>query len=175
MSAALNSDHLLAVAFVAVAAILIMWDILVAGRVAQLRRAPRSFAAITAFAGLLLLPSVIVAYSAASILYGRAIQPISWIWPVTAGLCAMQAAYALSRRFVTPWFGVPVAVYNTIIAVVVVARYVVSKGGSPPEFSLALSAAQTASLGFSSAQPRYGARLISWCRCSRRHCRHDGE
>lgn len=148
MSAALNSDHLLAVAFVAVAAILIMWDILVAGRVAQLRRAPRSFAAITAFAGLLLLPALIVAYSAASILYGRAIQPISWIWPVTACLCAIQAAYALSRRFVTPWFGVPVAVYNAIIAVVAVARYVVSKGGAPPEFSLSLSAAQTASLGF---------------------------
>lgn len=148
MSAALNSDHLLAVAFAAVAAILIMWDVLVAGRVAQLRRAPRTFAAITAFAGLLLLPALIVAYSAASILYGRAIQPISWIWPVTACLCAIQSAYALSRRFVTPWFGVPVAVYNAIIAVVVVARYVVSKGGSPPEFSLALSAAQTASLGF---------------------------
>ena len=141
MSAALNSDHMLAVAYVALAAILIMWDVLVAGRVAQLRRAPRSFAAITALAGLLLLPALIVAYSAASILYGRAIQPIAWIWPVTACLFAIQSAYALSRRLVTPLFGVPVAVYNAIIAIVVVARFVISKGGTPPEFSLALSAA----------------------------------
>ena len=148
MSAALNSDHLLAVVYVAVAAILIMWDVLVAGRVAQLRRAPRAFAAITALAGLLILPALIVAYSSASILYGRAIQPISWIWPLTACLFAAQSAYALSRRFVTPLFGVPVAVYNTIIAIVAVARYAITKGAAPPEFALALSAAQTSSLGF---------------------------
>lgn len=139
---------MLAVAYVAAAAIIVMWDILVAGRVAQLRRAPRPFAAVTAFAGLLLLPALIVAWSAASILYGRAIQPISWIWPLTTVLFALQAAYALSRRLVTPLFGVPVAVYNTIVAIVAVSRYVISHGGSPPEFALALSAAQASSLGF---------------------------
>jgi hypothetical protein len=139
---------MLAVAYVAAAAILVMWDILVAGRVAQLRRAPRSFAAITAFAGLLLLPALIVAYSAASILYGRAIQPIAWIWPLTTVLFALQSAYALSRRLVTPLFGVPVAAYNTMIAIVAVSRFAISRGGDPPEFALALSAAQASSLGF---------------------------
>lgn len=148
MSAALNRDHLLAVAYVTVAALLLMWDILVAGRVAQLRRAPRSFAAITSLAGLLLLPALIVAYASASILYGRAIQPIAWIWPLTTVLFALQAAYALSRRLVTPLFGVPVAVYNTIIAIVTITRFVNSRGGMPPEFALALSAAQARSLGF---------------------------
>jgi hypothetical protein len=67
---------------------------------------------------------------------------------VTTVLFALQSAYALSRRFVTPLFGVPVAVYNAIIAIVAVARYVVSRGGTPPEFALALSAAETGSLGF---------------------------
>lgn len=148
MSAALNRDHLLAVTYVVVAVLLVMWDILVAGRVAQLRRAPRPFAAITAIAGLLLLPALIVAYSAASILYGRAIQPIAWIWPLVTVLFALQAAYALSRRLVTPLFGVPVAVYNVIVAIVAVTRFVVSRGGTPPEFCLALSAAQANSLGF---------------------------
>ena len=124
-----------------------MWDILVAGRVAQLRRAPRPFAAITAIAGLLLLPALIVAYSSASILYGRAIQPIAWIWPLVTVLFALQAAYALSRRLVTPLFGVPVAVYNVIVAIVAVTRFVVARGGTPPEFCLALSAAQANSLG----------------------------
>lgn len=139
---------MLAVIYVAVAAIIMMWDIIVAGRVAQLRRAPRSFAGITAFAGLLLLPALIIAYASASMLYGRAIQPIAWVWPLTAGLFALQAVYALSRRFVTPLFGVPVAVYNTIIAIVAVSRYAVSHGAVPPDFGLALSAAQASSLGF---------------------------
>jgi hypothetical protein len=147
VSAALNRDHILAVAYVVVAVLLVMWDILVAGRVAQLRRAPRAFAAITALAGLLLLPALIVAYSSASILYGRAIQPIAWIWPLTTLLFALQAAYALSRRLVTPLFGVPVAIYNTIVATVAISRFVISRGGSPPEFCLALSAAQASSLG----------------------------
>jgi hypothetical protein len=148
VSAALNRDHLLAVAYVSVAAILVMWDILVAGRVAQLRRAPRAFAAVTAFAGLLLIPALIVAYSTASILYGRAIQPIAWIWPMTTVLFALQSAYALSRRLVTPLFGVPVAVYNAIVATVAISRFVIARGGNPPEFALALSAAQASSLGF---------------------------
>src|SRR4029078_9182545 len=108
-------------------AIIVMWDVLVAGRVAQLRRAPRSFAAITAFAGLLLIPALIVAYSTASILYGRAIPPLAWIWPLTTILFALQAAYALSRRLVTPLFGVPVAVYNTIVALVAGARLVMAR------------------------------------------------
>lgn len=148
MSASLISDHLLAAIYVAVAAILVMWDILVAGRVAQLRRAPRSFAAITAFAGLLLLPGLLVAYAAASALYGRAIQPISWIWPLTTALFAVQALYALSRRLVTPLFGVPVAVYNTLIAIVAASRYAIAHGSVPPDAGLALSAAQASSLGF---------------------------
>ncbi len=139
---------MLAVIYVAVAAILVMWDILVAGRVAQLRRAPRPFAAVTAFAGLLLIPALLVAYASASILYGRAIQPIAWIWPLTTVLFALQALYALSRRLVTPLFGVPVAVYNTIVAIVAMSRYAISRGLVPPDTGLALSAAQSISLGF---------------------------
>jgi hypothetical protein len=132
--------------YVAAAAIFVMWDILVAARVAQLRRAPRLFAAITAFGGLLLLPGLLAAYATASILYGRAIQPIAWIWPLTTILFAVQAIYALSRRLVTPLFGVPVAIYNTIIMIVALSRYAVSHGSIPPGTGMAMSAAQASSL-----------------------------
>lgn len=160
MSAALNAN-LLAVLYVAAAAIFVMWDVLVAGRVAQLRRAPRSFAAITAFGGLLLLPGLLVAYAAASILYGRAIQPISWIWPLTTVLFAIQAIYALSRRLVTPLFGIPVAVYNTIIMIIALSRYAVSRGMIPPATGLAMSAAQGAALKiFFDTQALWGAAYL---------------
>lgn len=125
-----------------------MWDVLVAGRVAQLRRVPRSFAAITAFAGLLIVPALLVAYASASILYGRAIQPVAWIWPVTTVLFALQATYALTRRLVTPLFGVPIFVFNLIIAIVALSRFGISRGYIPPDFGLALSAAQATALGF---------------------------
>ncbi len=127
---------------------MVMWDVLVAGRVAQLRRVPRAFAAITAFGGLLIVPALLIAYASASILYGRAIQPVAWVWPVTTVLFALQATYALTRRLVSPLFGVPIFVYNLVIAIVALSRYGISRGFIPPDFGLALSAAQALALGF---------------------------
>ena len=148
VSGALSTYRLLPALYVAAAAIMVMWDIVVAGRVSQLRRAPRAFAAVTAFGGLLIVPALLIAYASMSILYGRAIQPVSWVWPVTTVLFALQATYALSRRLVTPLFGVPIFVYDLIIAIVAVSRYAVSKGFEPPDFGFALSAAQASALGF---------------------------
>lgn len=153
MSGALSEYRLLPALYVAAAAIMVMWDIVVAGRVSQLRRAPRTFAAVTAFGGLLIVPALLIAYASASILYGRAIQPVAWVWPVTTILFALQATYALSRRLVTPLFGVPIFVYDLIIAIVAVSRYAVSKGFDPPDFGFALSAAQASALGFFFGQP----------------------
>ena len=148
MSAALSRLHFLATLYVSIAAAMVMWDVLVAGRVAQLRRVPRAFAAITAFGGLLIVPALLIAYASASILYGRAIQPVAWVWPVTTVLFALQATYALTRRLVTSLFGVPIFVYNLIIAIVALSRFGISRGFIPPDFGLALSAAQASALGF---------------------------
>ena len=120
MSRALSEYHLLPALYVAIAAVMVMWDVLVAGRISQLRRAPKTFAAISAFSGLLIVPALLIAYASASILYGRGIQPVAWVWPFTTVLFALQATYALSRRLVTPLFGVPIFVYNLIIAIVAV-------------------------------------------------------
>ena len=148
VSGALSAYRLLPALYVAVAAIMVMWDIVVAGRVSQLRRVPRVFAGATAFGGLLIVPALLIAYASSSILYGRAIQPVAWVWPVTTVLFVLQAIYALSRRLVTPLFGVPIFVYDLIIAIVAVSRYAVSRGFDPPDFGFALSAAQASALGF---------------------------
>lgn len=145
---ALSQYHLLPALYVAVAAAMVIWDVLVAGRVSQLRRAPRTFAAVTAFGGLLIVPALLIAYASASILYGRAIQPVAWVWPATTVLFALQSTYALTRRLVTPLFGVPIFAYNLIIAIVAVSRYSGAQGLTPPDFGMALSAAQASSLGF---------------------------
>jgi hypothetical protein len=143
----MSEYHLLPALYVAAAAVMVMWDVLVAGRVSQLRRAPRTFAAVTAFAGLLIVPALLIAYASASILYGRGIQPVAWVWPFTTVLFALQATYALTRRLVTPLFGVPIFVYNLMIAIVAVSRYSVAHGLYPPDLGMALSAAQASSLG----------------------------
>ena len=140
------SHRLLATGYVVFSVVAILWDILLAGRIAQLRRTPRGFQAVTAFAGLLLAPAILVAISGASILYGRAIQTVSWLWPLTTMLFTFQALYAVGRRLVTPLLGFPLLAYDAVIMIVAIAKYSISRGTQPPEFALALTAAQASML-----------------------------
>src|SRR5438132_359937 len=143
----MTSHRLLSAIYLALSLAMIAWDILVAGRIAQLRRIPRGFQAITGIAGLLLVPALVVAYTAPSRLYGRAIFLVAWLWPFTALMFVVQTVYALGRRLVTPLLGVPLLVYTFVIAVVAVTKFVITRGHSPTEFELALNAAQASMLG----------------------------
>src|SRR3954469_23384181 len=143
----MSSQRLLSAIYLALSLAMIAWDVLMAGRIAQLRRIPRGFQGITGIAGLLLIPALVVAYTAQSLLYGRAIFLVSWLWPFTAILFVIQTIYALARRLVTPLLGFPLLVYNTVIAVVAVTKFVIMRGHSPTEFELALNAAQASMLG----------------------------
>jgi hypothetical protein len=143
----MTSLRLLGAIYLALTVAMIAWDILQAGRIAKLRRTPRAFQAITGIAGLLLVPALVVAYTAHSLLYGRAIFLVAWLWPFTTILFVIQSVYALARRMVTPLLGFPLLVYNTIIATVALTKFVISRGDSPMEFALALNAAQASMLG----------------------------
>lgn len=142
-----RTELMLAYGYLTVAIAMTLWDVLIAGRIANLRRTPRLFQAATAFGGLLIIPALIVAFASASILFGRTVYTIRWIWPLTAVLFVMQATYALTRRMVTPLFGLPILFYNIIIAVVAVSRFMISRGEAGWEIGLTLSAAQTSMLG----------------------------
>ena len=147
------SHRLLATGYLVFSVAVILWDILIAGRIAQLQRTPRGFQAVTAFAGLLLAPAILVGISGASILYGRAIQTVSWLWPLTTILFTFQALYAVGRRLVTPLLGFPLLAYDAIIMVVAISKYSISRGTQPPEFALALTAAQATMLRLFFAAP----------------------
>ena len=53
--------------------VIIIWNVVLAGRIAQLRQASRPFATITGLAGLLLVPAYIVAIATTTLITGRAI------------------------------------------------------------------------------------------------------
>ena len=143
----MTSHRLLGAIYLVLSVAMIAWDILMTGRIAKLRRIPRGFQTITGIAGLLLVPALVVGYTAQSLLYGRAIVLVAWLWPFTALLFVVQAVYALGRRLVTPLLGIPLLVYNIIIATVAVTKFVITHGSSPTEFGLALNAAQASMLG----------------------------
>jgi hypothetical protein len=138
---------MLSTIFLLLSVAMVGWDILMAGRIAQLRRIPRGFQAITGIAGLLLLPALVIAYTAASLLYGRAIFLVAWLWPFTTILFVLQTIWALGRRLVTPFLGFPLLVYNAIIATIAIAKFMITRGESPSEFALTLNAAQASMLG----------------------------
>jgi hypothetical protein len=136
----------LPIAHLALTLIILAWNIALAGRISQVRKAPRAFAAITALAGFLIAPALALSVAASSAITGRALVAVDWLWPLTAVLFAIQAIYALTRRLVNTFVGLPIAVYDIIVAATVVFRYLASRGVDLPEPALILLAAQTDAL-----------------------------
>jgi hypothetical protein len=139
---------LLAPAHLALTAIILIWDIVLAGRMAQNSQSPRSFQAISGLAALLVLPGLLLTLATSTIITGRAVVTMDWIWPAVLVLFALQAVYALFRRIVNPLWGFPIMVYDLLIAAVGVIRYMVAHGHSPAEPLVALIAAQSTAMVF---------------------------
>ena len=137
----------LAPAHFALLAVVLLWDIFRAGQIAQLRDAPRTFTGLSAIAGLLVAPALLILVATASVLTGRTIHEIAWVWPACTVVFAAQALYATSRRLVTPLIGVPIAIYNVLVSAGAITRYLTFLGESPPRLLLGLSAAQAAVVG----------------------------
>lgn len=143
----LSTYRVLLAAYFGLGAAIVLWNIAAASRILQARRSGSVPTVATALAALLLVPALVVAVSAASLVYGRAIQPVAWLWPAVALLFVIQAGAALSQGRVSPVLGVPIIAYDLVIVIVAIARYMNSLGHAPPYFSLVLSAAQSDALG----------------------------
>jgi hypothetical protein len=140
MIQALLPLHVLAVILI------VTWDVWMTGQIGRARAVPRAFAMITGIGGLLLLPGALVAIATSSLLYGRALSTVAWLWPITLVAFAVQAWYATTRGLVNPTIGLPIAVYDTLIALAACVKYAVFLGVRPPEIALALVAAQYSAL-----------------------------
>ena len=115
-------------AHLALSLIIVIWDVVLSGRIAQLRLASRPFATITGLCCLLLLPALIIRMATATVITGRAVMAVDWIWPLVLALFAVQAIYAVSRRLVNYLWGVPIVVYDVILAVTEIVRFGVAHG-----------------------------------------------
>jgi hypothetical protein len=136
----------LAPAHLALTLVIILWNVVLAGRIAQLRQATKPFAAITGMAGMLLIPAFIVAIATTTVITGRAISSIDWVWPAVIVLFALQAVYALARRLVNPLWGYPIAFYNAVLAIAAVTRVFAAHGYEVPRPFLVIMAAQVDAL-----------------------------
>ena len=139
-------------AHLALCLVIVVWDIVLAGRIARVPQAPRGFASLTGLAGLLILPALVVALASTTVITGRAILYVDWIWPALLVVFAAQAVYALVRRVVNPAWGIPIAIYDVIIAAAGVVRYMASRGLEPAYPFLLLLTAHTAALSLATTQ-----------------------
>jgi hypothetical protein len=138
-------------AHLALCIVIVVWDIVLAGRIARVPLAPRVFATLTGVAGLLVLPALLVTLATTTVVTGRAILYVDWTWPAVLVVFAAQAVYALARRLVNPAWGIPIAGYNVLIAAAGVARYLAARGYTLPQPLLLLITAQTAALAIATS------------------------
>jgi hypothetical protein len=124
--------------------VILVWDVVLTARIAQVRALPRAFVALSAMAGFLVVPALIIHLAATSSITGRAIISVDWIWPLTVVLFAVQALYAASRRLVNPFLGFFIAAYDVLIASDAVLRFIASRGTPLPSVALIFLAATTA-------------------------------
>jgi hypothetical protein len=137
---------LLAPAHLALCAIIVIWDIVLAGRIAQNRQSPRFFQAVSGLGALLIVPALLLTLATSTLITGRAVAAMDWLWPAVLVLFAVQALYALLFRLVNPVWGIPIAIYDLAIALLGIVRYLVEHGHAVPKPFVALIAAQSLAL-----------------------------
>lgn len=142
----------LAPAHLVLTLVILVWDVVLAGRIAQVRQASKPFAAISGLAALLLIPAFIVAIATTTLITGRAIAAIDWVWPATILLVTAQSLWALSRRLVNPLWGYPIAFYNIVIAIASVARLLAAHGADLPRPLLVIMAAEIDALALTTTE-----------------------
>lgn len=138
----------LAPAHLALTVIILIWDIVLAGRIAQNRQAPRVFQAVSGLAALLVLPGLLLTLATTTVITGRAVATMDWMWPALLVLFAVQAIYALAKRLVNVVWGLPIMVYDVLIATVGVVRYMIAHGVTPLQPLVTLLAAQSLAMVF---------------------------
>jgi hypothetical protein len=133
--------------------VVLVWDVVLAARIAQVRALPRGFVTLSALAGFLVVPALLIHLATTSSITGRAITAVDWIWPLTVVLFALQALYAAARRFVNPFLGFFIAAYDVLIAFDAVLRFVAARGTALPGVALIFLAATTAAFTFVTQSP----------------------
>jgi hypothetical protein len=132
-----------AVPYLLALALLLVWDVVLAGRIAQLRKAAPFFRTLTGLCGFLIVPALMLQAAAESALAARALTALAWFAPVVLGLFVVQSGYALFRRLVSPVVAAPIFLFNLLIAAIATVRFAQAGGMELPTALLVPGIAQS--------------------------------
>jgi hypothetical protein len=145
--------RLLAPLHLVLSLIIVVWDVVLAGRIARVRDAPKPFAALSGVAALLLAPALLIHVGTSTLITGRGVAATDWLWPVMLLVFFVHALWAVARKLVNPAWGLPILAYNGVIAVVGVVRFLVAHGVTPPQPLLTLLTAQSIAMTIGTWSP----------------------
>jgi hypothetical protein len=147
-----TGDRLLTVALpllsLIAAVLMLLWDVGLAGRLARVAEAPRGWAALTAITGLLLLPAALIRIVGSSLLDGRTVAALGWLWPLVLTLVAWQAVITLARGLGARTIVAPIMVYDAILAAAAWIEYAAGSGVSLPVWLHAIPTATAGAMGY---------------------------
>jgi len=131
-----------------VAVLLLLWDVGVAGRLARVAEAPRGWATLTAIAGLLLIPALMVRVIGSSIIDGRTLAALGWLWPLVLTLVLAQAMLTLVRGLGSRAIVTPIVIYDAILAAAAWIEYAAGSGSVLPHWLHAIPTATAGAMGY---------------------------
>lgn len=135
------------VGYAALSAVVLLWDVLLAGQIAKARRQSRLFLALTSICGLFIVPGALIVLAANTTLTGRVVHFVAWLWPVVVLFYVLQSGYALGRRLVTPLFAIPIFLFNCVLFVAALARFASEWVSMLPSPLVGAAVAQSGALG----------------------------
>ncbi len=127
---------------------MLLWDVGVAGRLARVAEAPRGWATLTAVTGLLLIPAALVRVIGSSIIDGRTVAALGWLWPLVLTMMLAQAMLTLVRGLGARAIVTPIVIYDAILAAAAWIEYAAGHGIALPVWLHAIPTAMAGAIGY---------------------------
>jgi hypothetical protein len=131
---------------------LLTWNIFLGGRIGRRHEYPRVFTGMSALAGFVILPALLIFIAGGTAITGRAIQSVTWMWPAACALVTAQSVYSAITRRLQMYAGLPLVFYNVLVTLLAVAGWSMLRGAETPDGLLALSAANAQLLAWAGGE-----------------------
>jgi hypothetical protein len=114
----------------------------------RVAEAPRGWATLTAATGLLLIPAALIRVVGSSLLDGRTVAALGWLWPLVLTMVAWQAVLSLARGLGSRAIIAPIVIYDAILAASAWIEYASGNGIGLPAAVHALPTATAGAMGY---------------------------
>jgi hypothetical protein len=141
-----SAGAIAAAAHLALSGLLIVWTVVLASRIVRRRDVPPELLLLSGLGGLLIAPAAFVEAMTGSVVTGRALYAVAWLWPTACLVMLAQAIFTAVRGLVPVASGAVFIGYNLLITAVAIVRYALLLGGTPIEPLITLSVAESGAM-----------------------------